>query len=418
MAKNPVTRVLMLIENCSYPRDPRVRREAESLVGAGFDVTVICPALKAQPRTEIRNGVRIYRYAAPPEAEGFFGYVLEYGYSLAAVLSLALQVAMRHGVDVIHAANPPDLFVLIAALFKPFGVRFIYDQHDLAPEMYQARFAGRQKRSIDLVLRLCERWSYRLANHVVVTNSSYRENAINRGRVSPNRISIVRNGPDEAQLEHCAEPLTALTSAGTTVIAYLGLMGVQDGVVHLIRALNHLRCDLGRTDFRCFIIGSGEEQERLEQLTRTLGLEPYVRFTGFIPDPAYIPYVLAADICVDPAPSSDYNDRSTMLKIMDYMTLAKPIVTFDLPETRRSAGEAALYVTPNDEPEFAKAIEHLMDCPEERRAKGAMGRSRVEGELSWSCSAKSLLHAYAALSVAHKNEAAVGVPSSPEQGKC
>ena len=304
------------------------------------------------------------------------------------------------------------------ALFKPFGVRFLYDQHDLAPEMYRARFAGRQKRSIDLVLRICERWSYRLADHVVVSNVSYRENAISRGKILPERISIVRNGPDNAQLEHRAEPLTGLTAAGTKMIAYLGLMGVQDGVVHLVRALNHLRCDLGRTDFRCFIIGSGEEQDRLEKLTRTLGLEPYIRFTGFIPDPAYIPYVLAADICVDPDPTSEYNDRSTMLKIMDYMTLAKPIVTFDLPETRRSAGEAALYVTPNDELEFAKALAHLMDRPEERRTKGAIGRSRVEGELSWSCSTQSLLHAYASLSIAHKNEATVGAPSSPEQGEC
>jgi glycosyltransferase involved in cell wall biosynthesis len=408
----------MLVENCSYPRDPRVRREAESLANAGFDVTVICPALKAQPHIEMRNGVRIYRYAAPPEAAGFFGYVLEYGYSLAAALSLTLLVALRYGVDVIHAANPPDLFVLIAALFKPFGVRFIYDQHDLAPEMYQVRFEGRQKRSIDLVLRLCERWSYRLADHVVVANASYRENAISRGKVLPERVSIVRNGPDDTQLEHRAEPLTGLTAAGTKMIAYLGLMGVHDGVVHLIRALNHLRSDLRRTDFRCFIIGSGEEQDKLEELTRILELEPYIRFTGFIPDPAYIPYVLAADICVDPDPTSEYNDRSTMLKIMDYMTLAKPIVAFDLPETRRSAGEAALYVTPNDELEFAKALAHLMDRPEERRTKGAIGRSRVEGELSWSYSAQSLLRAYASLSVAHKNEGTVGAPSSLEQRKC
>jgi glycosyltransferase involved in cell wall biosynthesis len=195
-------------------------------------------------------------------------------------------------------------------------------------------------------------------------------------------------------------------------------MGIQDGVDHLIRALHHLRCTLGRTDFRCLVIGSGEEQPRLEQLTSTLGLEPYVRFTGFIPDPAYIPYVLAANICVDPDPSSEYNDRSTMVKIMDYMALAKPIVAFDLPETRRSAGGAALYVTPNDELEFAKALAHLMDHPEQRRAMGALGRRRVEGELSWSCSAQSLLRAYAALSVPHKQAAAVCVPSSPEQDKC
>lgn len=417
MVKNAVTRVLMLVENCSYPRDIRVRREAESLTAAGFEVTVICPALKAQPLREVINGVRICRYAAPSEARGQFGYILEYGYSLAATLFLALQVAMRYGVDVIHAANPPDLFVLIAALFKPFGVRFIYDQHDLAPEMYCSRFEGMHNHLIEMALRTFERWSYRLADHVVVTNASYRENAMQRGNVPPGRISIVRNGPDFAQLEHQAEALPGLSQPGTTIFAYLGLMGAQDGVDHLILALNRLHCDLGRTDFRCLVIGSGEEQQRLEQLTRTLGLEPYVCFTGFIPDPEYIPYILAADICVDPDPSSEYNDRSTMVKIMDYMTLAKPIVAFDLPETRRSAEGAALYVKPNDDLEFAKALAYLMDHREQRSAMGALGRRRVEGDLSWSSSTESLLRAYAALCLPHKHATAFGAPSSAEHGK-
>jgi glycosyltransferase involved in cell wall biosynthesis len=418
MAKNAATRVLMLLENSYYPRDARVRREAESLARHGFDVTVICPALKNQSKRELLNGVRVWRYTAPPEAHGLIGYALEYGYALAATLFLAVQLTVRYGVGVIHAANPPDLFVLIAALYKPFGVRFLYDQHDLAPEMYLARFARRRTNLVELLLRACERWSYRLADHVVVTNASYRENAIQRGNVPPGCISVVRNGPDDAQLDHRAVAIPGLSSTDAVTIAYLGLMGIQDGVDYLIRALHHLRNDLGRTDFRCLIIGSGEEQPRLEQLTRTLELELYVRFTGFIPDPAYIPYVLAADICVDPDPSSEYNDRSTMVKIMDYMTLAKPIVAFDLPETRRSAGDAALYVKPNDELEFAKALAHLMDHPEERRAMGALGRGRVERELSWSCSEKSLLRAYAALSSPHKQAVAICAPSNPEHDKC
>jgi glycosyltransferase involved in cell wall biosynthesis len=396
----------------------RVRREAESLAAAGFDVSVICPALEAQPRREMLNGVRVYRYAAPPEAQGQFGYVVEYGYSLAATLFLALLIALRHGVKVIHAANPPDFFVLIAALFKPFGVRFIFDQHDLAPEMYRARFGENRSQFIDRILRFFERWSYWLADHVVVTNASYRENALQRGNISPSRISIVRNGPDVAQLEHRAEPLEGVATPNTTTFAYLGLMGIQDGVVHLIHALNHLRKDLGRADFRCLLIGSGEEQQRLEQLTSEMGLGPHVRFTGFIPDPAYIPYILAADICVDPDPSSEYNDRSTMVKIMDYMALAKPIVAFDLPETRRSAEGAALYVKPNDELEFAKALAYLMDHPEERKAMGDLGRRRVEGDLSWSRSAESLLRAYAALSLPHRQAAGFSATSEAEQTKC
>ena len=417
MARNPVTKVLMLLENNYYPRDPRVRREAESLADAGFDVTVICPALKGQLHREMVNGVRVFRYAAPPEARGLFGYVLEYGYSLAAALFLSVQVAIRYGVDVIHAANPPDLFVLIAGMYKPFGARFIYDQHDLAPEMYRARFAGSPKHWISWALLVFERCSYRLADHVVVTNDSYRENAIRRGKVPPERISIVRNGPDDAQLEHRALPLAGLSQPGTTTFAYLGLMGIQDGVHHLIRALDHLRRDLGREDFRCLLIGSGEEKAHLEQLTHTLGLDPYVHFTGFVPDPDYIPYLIAADICIDPDPSSEYNDRSTMLKIMDYMTVAKPIVAFDLPETRRSAEGAAVYVRPNDERELAKALARLMDSPEQRGKMGALGRRRVEGDLSWSYSAKSLLHAYAALSFPNRHPASFGAHPRSEQGK-
>jgi glycosyltransferase involved in cell wall biosynthesis len=417
MARNPVTKVLMLLENNYYPRDPRVRREAESLADAGFDVTVICPALKGQLHREVVNGVRVFRYAAPPEAQGLFGYVLEYGYSLAAALFLSVQVAIRHGVDVIHAANPPDLFVLIAGMYKPFGVRFIYDQHDLAPEMYRARFAGSPKHWISWALLAFERWSYRLADHVVVTNASYRENAIRRGNIPPERISIVRNGPDDAQLDHRALPLPALAQPGTTTFAYLGLMGIQDGVHHLIWALDHLRRDLGREDFRCLLIGSGEEKPRLEQFTRALGLDPYVHFTDFIPDPDYIPYLLAADICIDPDPSSEYNDRSTMLKIMDYMTVAKPIVAFDLPETRRSAEGAAIYVRPNDELEFARALARLMDSPVQRREMGALGRRRVEGDLSWSFSAKSLLRAYTALTSPNRRAASFGAHPRSEQGK-
>jgi glycosyltransferase involved in cell wall biosynthesis len=416
-ARTSATRVVMLVENCSYPRDIRVRREAEALTNAGLEVTVICPALEGQPREEVLKGVRIYRYAAPPEVSGQLGYFVEYGYSLAVTFVLALRVAVRHGIDVIHAANPPDLFVFLAAFFKPFGVRFIYDQHDLAPEMYRARYAGGRKRLLDLALRVCERCSYWLADHVVVANASYRENAIQRGKVPPERVSIVRNGPDAAQLDHCATAIAGLGEPGVTVFAYLGLMGTQDGVAHLIGALNHLRHDLGRTDFLCLLVGSGEEQPNLERLTRTLGLEGYVRFTGFIPDPAYIPYLLAADICVDPDPYSEYNDRSTMIKVLDYMALAKPIVAFDLSETRRSAGNAAVYVSPNDEMEFAKALAALMDDPERRGAMGAIGRRRVEGELSWSSSAACLLRAYAALSRGRVQAASLGVASGAEQSK-
>lgn len=394
MVERHPTRVLMLVENCPYPRDIRVRREAETLARAGLEVSVVAPARIGQPRREVLNQVQVYRYKAPHQGRGQLSYVLEYGYSLMAALWLTVWIMARHGIDIIHAANPPDTFVFIAALFKPFGVRFVYDQHDLAQEMYRARYSGRNKPAIERALRFCERCSYRIADHVVVANASYREIAMRRGGVDGSRISIVRNGPDARQLEHRAEAKAGLAKPGTMLIAYLGLMGVQDGVDHLILALHRLVHDLGREDVRCLLIGSGEEEQNLREMTHKLGLDAYIRFMGFIPDPAYIPYLLAADICVDPDPFSEYNDCSTMVKVMDYMALAKPIVAFDLRETRRSAAGAALYVKPNDELEFAKGLAHLVDHPEQRAAMGAIGRARVEGALSWSASAECLLRAY------------------------
>jgi glycosyltransferase involved in cell wall biosynthesis len=228
---------------------------------------------------------------------------------------------------------------------------------------------------------------------------------------------MVRNGPSQVQLLHDAEPVPGLSQPEVVTFAYLGQMGAQDGVAHLIHALNHLRQDLGRTDFRCFLVGDGEEKQRLEQLTRIMGLCRHVYFTGFMAEPDCASYILSSDICIDPDPSSEYNDRSTMVKIMDYMTFSKPIVAFDLPETRRSAEGAALYARPNDELELAKALAHLMDHPEERKAMGALGRQRVEGDLSWSCSAQSLLRAYSALSLPRMQTAPLGEPSGAAQSK-
>jgi glycosyltransferase involved in cell wall biosynthesis len=399
MNENSQLRVVFLLENNGYPRDPRVRREAETLAEAGFSVAVICPAISGECRREVIHDVQVMRYRRPREGRGLGGYLWEYGYSLIATFLLLLRIALNGGVDVIHAANPPDLFVVIAAGFKLLGVRFIYDQHDLVPEMYQTRFKGKRRRSIDYGLRLFEKWSYRLADRVVVTNLSYKEVALGRGGVVADSISVVRNGPDEAHLFHRATPVPALVRSGKIVIGYLGIMGVQDGVDYLIRALFHLRYSLGRADFLCVLIGSGEEQASLRRLSRSLGLEDYVSFVGFVSSPGFCDYLCAADLCVVPDPLSEYNDRSTMIKVMDYMAAAKPIVAFEGLETRRSAGDAALYVAPNDELAFAKAIAHLMDNRDERIARGNFGRRKVEQELSWTKSAQILLQGYAAMAV-------------------
>jgi glycosyltransferase involved in cell wall biosynthesis len=389
-------RVLMLLENNPYPNDPRVLAEASALADAGYCVTVIAPAARGQSWHEVVDGVDAYRYPAPPAVSGLVGFLWEYGYAGVATLGLSVFIFLRRGFDIVHAHNPPDLFVFVAAVYKPFGVRFVFDHHDLAPEMYCARFGASSRKAIYRVLVWLERLSCRLADRVIATNESYRLVETQRDRVPRERITIVRNGPDLNHLRQ-VDPDPALRRTGQTTIGYIGAMGVQDGVDYLLRALKHLVCDLHRTDWFCVLIGDGAAWPRLRVLATELGLDDHVWFTGELSCREFLPYLSAADICVEPAPSNSYNDRCTMIKMMEYMALARPIVAFDLPEHRVTAGAAACYVQPNDELEFARALAHLIDHPERRALMGAFGRRRVESSLAWPHSVPHLLHAYRAL---------------------
>jgi glycosyltransferase involved in cell wall biosynthesis len=386
-------RILMLLENNPYPQDGRVRREALALAAAGYRVTVIAPADKGQSRRETVNGVSVYRYPPPPAGNGLWGYLVEYGWSLLATFALTLVVLVRGGFDVIHAHNPPDLFVLIALLYKMVGKRFVFDHHDLSPEMYDARFHGDGSRLVKRALIAFERLSCRAANHVIATNQSYRALEIDRDGVSPDRITIVRNGP-ELNLLRIAEPDPQLAASNKAIIGYVGVMGVQDGADYLIRALGHLRHDLRRTDFQCVLVGDGEALSDLKAQVQQLDLADQAMFTGWVDSRAVARYLAAMDICAAPEPSNPYNDRSTVIKITEYMALGKPIVAFDLPEHRFTAQGAALYVTPNDERAFAEALARLLDDAALRQTLGAAGRQRIETELAWQYCVPNLLTAY------------------------
>ena len=389
-------RVLMWLENNPYPGDPRVRQEAEVLVSSGYQVSVICPASPKQPWREKIDGVYVIRYPAPPAANSFLGYLWEYGYSFLASFVLSLLVSFHPGFDVIHAANPPDTAVFIAAFYKLFGKRFVYDHHDLAPEMYWARFGGKGNRFVHQMLIQLEKLSCRLADHVIATNESYKTVEMQRGRVPEERITIVRNGPDLDLLKP-GEPAPNLFQKGEVIIGFAGTMGIQDGVDYLLRALHCLLKDLGRTDFYCVMIGKGIAWISLQALATDLDLNEHVWFTGYIPDADLIKYLSTVDICVDPDPSNPFNNRCTMIKMMEYMAFGKPIVAFDLPEHRVTAQDAALYARPNDELDFARQIVALMDDPERRRFMGQQGRERVEKELAWSYQKEFLLDMYAKL---------------------
>ncbi len=389
-------RVLMIVENSTYPGDPRVRRESRALAEAGYHVSVIAPGRRDQRWHDVVKGVHVYRYPSPVDISGFLGYFWEYGYCLIASFIVSLVVLMREGFDVIHTSNPPDIFVLLALVYKPFGKRFIFDHHDLAPEMYDAIFEGKSSRLMHDGLVFFEKLSCRFADRVIATNESYKQIEIERDHVAADRITVVRNGPDLDRLQ-IAEPDPELRRRAKTIIGFVGVMGPQDRVDYLIRAAYHLVHDFHRTDFFCVLVGFGECRTALQELTRELGLDEHVWFTGMIPDAELARCISTADICVDPDPINPFTTRSTMLKLMEYMSFGKPIVAFDLLEHHNSADGAALYVANNDALELARGIAALMDDPARRAMMGNLGRQRVVEKLAWDYSVPHLLQVYEGL---------------------
>ncbi|MEW6442910.1 MAG: glycosyltransferase family 4 protein [bacterium] len=401
--------VLMLVQNY-FPHDPRVRNEAYTLARNGYKVTVLALKGKGEKSRETVEGVRVYRVPQPSlferasTAKGngaaslprrllqAAAYVLQYAYftGLGALVSPILL--LREGFDVIHVHNPPDTMFVIGAAYKLLGKKFVFDHHDLSPELYISRF-GKGSDLIRRGLLMAERLSLKVADLSIATNESYRGIQIARGKRKPEAVYVVRNGPDLATVRRVA-PDERLKSLGKHILGYLGAMNPQDGVDYLLRSLKRLRFDLGRDDFYCVLIGSGDSLEALKQLSIELGIQDHVRFTGYIDHEEKLRYLSAAEICVDPDPSSPLNDVSTWIKVMEYMALGKPVVSFDLKETRYTAREAALYVCPNDERAFAEAIAHLMDHPEEREKMGELGARRIREELAWEHVSKNLLAAY------------------------
>jgi len=392
-------RVLHLSENLTLPFDRRVWMELNALKAAGWQVTAICPVGEPHTaRSEVLDGIHILRYPAPPPASGIVSYVWEFLYCWLWTLLLTLKVAFGRGFDVIHAANPPDTFWAIALLFKPFGVRYVFDHHDLCPELYVARFGDRRAGSVPHRLLQALEWAqFRTADLVISTNSSYREVAIARGGRRPERVFVVRSGPSRHRFATVRAEDPALRRGKRFLVAYLGVMAPQDGVDHLIRAAHHLVRDRGRDDLGFTLIGAGDSFEDLRALTRELGLEDVIHFTGRVPDADVEAVLATADVCVSPDPLNPLNDVSTMNKILEYMACGRAIVCYDLREHRASAGDGALYAKPNDTSDLAARIAELLDDPERRAAMGARNRARFLESMSWEHSASELLRAYEVL---------------------
>lgn len=386
-------KILILVENLPSPFDRRVWQEATTLHSSGYTVSIICPTGKGYEKEyEEIEGIHIYRYNLPMEAEGAKGYVVEYGAALWHTFRLAWKVRRERGFDAVHACNPPDLLFLIGGFFKLFcGARFLFDHHDINPELYEAKF-GRRDFFWKLMVWL-ERATFWTADVTIATNESYRRIALERGKMNPDKVFVVRSGPKLDRLQ-IVSAVPELRKGRKYMVGYVGVMGKQEGIDYLLRAAQHIVVTLQRTDVHFGLVGGGTELEALKAYSVELGIADYVTFTGRVPDKELLEMLNTADICVNPDVANEMNDKSTMNKIMEYMALAKPIVQFDLTEGRFSARDASLYARKNDVIDMADKIVQLLDDPALRVKMGEYGRNRVMNELEWKYEVPKLLKAY------------------------
>lgn len=385
--------VLIVVENLPVPMDRRVWLEATTLVAAGYRVSVICPTGRGWNKLyEEIEGVHIYRYPEPPEAHsGAIAYAREWGGALLHMFRLAGRVRRERGFDVIHGCNPPDLIWLLALRWRLWGVRYVFDHHDVCPELFEAKFARRGL--LYRVMLWWERITFAVADVSIATNESFREIAHRRGHMKPENVFVVRSAPRTETFER-APPVARYRKGAATVMGYVGVIGQQEGMDLLVAAADHLIRVLKHDDVHFTIVGFGPELPAVQRDVAERGLAAHFTFTGALYGDEMLVALNSCDIGVSPDPMNPMNDISTMNKVMEYMTLEKPVVQFDLKEGRASAGEASLYARSNDPKDFAACIARLIEDPALRARMGAIGRERVMQSLSWSNSVPHLLAAY------------------------
>jgi glycosyltransferase involved in cell wall biosynthesis len=401
MTRRPSSpQVLIIVQNLPVPLDRRVWLECQALVAAGVTVSVICPKGPGDPSYQFLSGVHIHKYRPAPATSGLLSYLWEFAYSWMRTALLSVRVHRRHGFTAIQACNPPDTYWLLARLWRLAGVRFLYDQHDLNPEVFRSRFGERK----GLVARLqyqtllwLERSTYRTADQVVTTNESYREIAIRRGGRDPEQVTVVRSGPDTTTMR--PQPAEAgLRQGRAHLLVYLGIMGPQDGVDLALRALHVLVHDHGRSDVHLALLGFGDSYDDLVTLSQELGLTDHVTFTGRVGPPDIARYLSAAAVGLCPDPPNPLNDVSTMNKVMEYMAFAVPVVSFDLRETRVSAGDTGVYVDPVlGVKGLAIAIADLLDDEPRRVTLSLAARERAVRHLDWRAQAVRYVEAWSRL---------------------
>jgi glycosyltransferase involved in cell wall biosynthesis len=388
--------ILIIVENLPVPFDRRVWQEATTLQNHGHGVSIICPVMKGfNKRYECIDGIHVYRHPLPVEGAGAMGYLAEYSLALFHQFVLSLKVLVRHGFDVIHACNPPDNIFLVGGFYKLFfGKKFLFDHHDINPELYIAKFG--RKDLFYRVMLLWEKLTFKTADVSIATNESYKQIAVERGGMDPDRVFVVRSGPDLSRTRRV--PANPVWKQGRKyMVGYVGVMGAQEGLDYLLDGAAWLVHELKRQDIQFVLVGGGTQLAVLKQMARDKKIDDYVTFTGRVSDAVLMEVLSTADVCVNPDAVNEMNDKSTMNKIMEYMALGKPIVQFEMTEGRFSAREASLYATPNDPQSLMEKITAVLENPDMAEKMGEFGRNRVVTQLQWQHEIPKLLAAYESL---------------------
>ena len=382
--------ILIVVENLPVPFDRRVWQEATTLKEQGADISIICPQMKGYITPyEVIDGIEIYRHPLPLEARGALGYLLEYGAAIYWEVRLAFRIYRKKPFQIIHGCNPPDLIYITALLFKSKGVKYVFDHHDINPELYIAKY--NKKDFFYKLMCFFERQTFKHAVASIATNESYKKIAIERGSMKPENVQVVRSGPKLDRLK-IQVPKPEYKKGRKYLIGYLGVIGEQEGIDLLLESIKYI-CSL-RQDIQLAIVGGGSDLELLKKLSIDMGLSEFVDFYGRVSDQLLIDIMNTADVCVNPDKPTEMNDLSTMNKIMEYMALKKPIVQYDLKEGRFSAQEASLYAKNTDTKDFAEKIIFLLDNESTRTEMGESGYKRVLNELSWEYESKKLISLY------------------------
>jgi glycosyltransferase involved in cell wall biosynthesis len=386
-------RILIIVENLPVPFDTRVWQEATTLVREGYAVSVICPKGKGfDEEYEFRDGVHIYRHDLPKEGNGPIGYAREYFSALRHEYRLAKQIYRERGFHVIHGCNPPDNIYMVAKRFKKFGVDYVFDHHDICPELFEAKF-GKKSGPLYKSQIWLEHRTYKHCTFAFVTNESYKKIAIERGGMDPEKVYVLRSGPKLERLK-IQDPKPEVKRGKKYMVGYLGVIGQQEGIEYVLEAARYLKEDKGRNDIFWGIVGGGPHLDALRKQAHDMGLDDCLEFTGRVPDQTLLEYLNTADVCVNSDEYNEMNDKSTMNKVLEYMALGKPIVQFDLTEGRYSAADASLYAERNNAHDLADKVLYLLENPEKRRQMSEIGRSRILNELSWDHTSRALIAGY------------------------